>query len=344
MKVRSFLITQLRDIAIVMVIGLTISTIFSGFNMWVSIESLKKVGVYSFVIGFSLWKSNQYITGLISNLLPRNISPKKELFIDIIATFFISATVIYIVNYFLYPTLYGNRIHDNIKLFLIIGIIQLFISLLISGAFYLKKFFTGWLKLSLNEEKLKRQVLNHQYQALKSYVNPHFLFNSLSVLSSLIDEYPEKSQEFIKQLSTNYRYVIEQKDKEIVPLNVELKFIQSFIKLHQIRNGNNLKVSIDIQDTSGYIIPLSLQILLENCFKHNIISKEKPLHVKIWRDNNFIVVRNNLQTRKTISDSGGVGLDTISKQYIFLTDNPLRVEKNHVFFTVKIPIIQNVKK
>lgn len=209
--------------------------------------------------------------------------------------------------------------------------------------FIIKDYFHNWLKASVNEEKFKREALNQQYEALKSYVNPHFLFNSLSVLSSLVEEDARKSQEFIKQLSTNYRYVLEQKDKELIPLEVELKFITSFIRLHQIRHGGNLNVELDVKNPSGYIIPLSLQILLENCFKHNVISQEKPLFVKIWREDDSLIVRNQLQTKKTIREHGGVGLETIRKRYELWAETPVKVEKTQAFFTVKIPVLHNVK-
>ncbi len=344
MKTKRFIITQLRDIAIIMVIGLTLSTIFGGVGLWKSMDMFKVATIYSFTIGFSLWKGNQLVGLLLEKYYKtKGVKPAKALLFDIVGTFLVSVLIIFGVNYFLFPLAYGITIFENIQFFFLLGIILLFISLFISSVFIIKDYFNNWLKASVNEEKFKREALNQQYEALKSYVNPHFLFNSLSVLSSLVEEDTQKTQEFIKQLSTNYRYVIEQKDKEIIPLEVELNFIKSFIRLHQIRHGENLNVELDIKDASGYIIPLSLQILLENCFKHNIISEENPLYVKIWRDDNHIIVRNNLQIRKTMRESGGVGLETIQKRYEFLTDTPLKVEKDREFFTVKTPVLRNIK-
>lgn len=344
MKISRFILVQLRDIAIIMIIGLALSTIFGGAGLWKSYDALKISVTYSFAMGFSLWKGNVLFGWILTKIYRLfGLKPATVLVFDLVSTFVVSVLIIFAVNYFLFPFTFGITIFENLQFFLLLGIILLFISLFISSVYIIKDYFNYWIKASVNEEKFKREALSQQYETLKSYVNPHFLFNSLSVLSSLVEEDTGKSQEFIKQLAANYRYVIEQKDKEIIPLEVELKFIRSFLRLSQIRYGDNLSVEINIKNTTGYIIPMSLQILLENCFKHNVISEEKPLHVRIWREGDLLFVNNNLQTRKTVREPGGVGLNTIQKRYELLTNTPMEIEKNEAFFTVKIPVLNNVK-
>jgi sensor histidine kinase YesM len=342
LNVKQWIIRALRDTLIVMAIGLAISTIFAGFGLWTSLEAFKRVGLYSFVIGFSLWKGNEAIGYIIHHYYPWDKNPKRTLLLNLISTLLFSSFVIFAVNYFLFPLLYGHGIGKTPRLFFLIGIIQLFISLLITSIFYVKQFFLEWLKTSVNEEKLKQEAIQLRYDALKSNVNPHFLFNSLSVLTSLVDTDTQKAKQFIQQFSNIYRYVLEHRDSEIVPLSEEVSFIESFTNLHHIRHGENLQVSINVDDTTGYIIPLSLQILLENCFKHNIISEEKPLTVRVWRDNDYIVVQNNFQRRNTIHESGGVGLETISKRYEYISERRIEIIHTANHYTVKVPIIKTV--
>lgn len=340
---KQWLIRALRDTLIVMAIGLAISTIFAGFGIWTSLEAFKKVGIYSFVIGFTLWKGNELIGSFNHKHFPWSQNPKRTLIIDLSATLLFSPLAIFLINYWLFPMLYGFGIEKNPKLFLIIGLIQFFISMLISSFFYIKHFFTEWLKTLVSEEKLKKEAIQLRYDALKSNVNPHFLFNSLSVLTSLVDTDTQKAKQFIQQFSDIYRYVLEHREKEIVPLNEEINFIKSFANLHLLRHAENLKVNIDIENITGYIIPLSLQILLENCFKHNVISNEKPLVVTVWREKSYIFVQNNFQKRKTIQESGGVGLETISKQFERLTDRKVEIIQTSAHYTVKVPILSNIE-
>jgi len=344
MKIGRFILIQLRDIAIILIIGLVLSTILGGAGIWRSYDALKISVIYTLAIGFSLWKGNILLGSILTKIYGYfGPKPSTVLVLDLLSTFVITVLIIFGVNYFLFPFTFGITIFENFQFFLLLGVVLLFISLFISSVFIIKDYFNYWLTASLSEEKFKREALSQQYETLKSYVNPHFLFNSLSVLSSLVEEDTGKSQEFIKQLSANYRYVMEQKDKEVIPLEEELEFIRSFIRLYQIRYGDNLSVEIDIKNTAGYIIPMSLQILLENCFKHNIISEEKPLQVRIWREENHLFVNNNLQIRKTMIESGGVGLDTIQKRYELLTNTPMEIKQTEAFFTVKIPVLNKVK-
>jgi LytS/YehU family sensor histidine kinase len=195
------------------------------------------------------------------------------------------------------------------------AVVFLILSMLLTSSI---EFFRNWKKSVIMQEELKREQLILQYETLKSQVNPHFLFNSLNSVTSLIKTDPDKAIVFIKKLSEVFRYVLEQKDNEITTVEAELNFIESYIFMQKIRFGENLTVNIDVPDRNRYIIPLSLQMLIENAIKHNVISKEFPLTISILSKNeNYIAVSNNLR-KKPALDTGSIGLENIKSRYSIL--------------------------
>lgn len=341
--VNKFITRQLIELAIVLVFSVLVTYAFSGNYLFTHFGDTYKNLLFGFCIGYSLWKGNQLIGFVSGKYFPWERNPKLTLLVNSSLSVTFSIIDIFLVYYLYLKFVFNINIIDNPKRWIWQMVIVLLISLIITISYYLKYFFKWWRIATVNEEKLKQEAIQLRYDALKSNVNPHFLFNSLSVLTSLVDTDTQKAKEFIQQFSNIYRYVLEQRDRELVPLEEEMSFIKSFTDLHLIRHGNNLKVSIEVNDLSGYIIPLSLQILLENCFKHNIISEEKPLFVRIWRENDFIVVQNNFQKRNTIHESGGVGLETISKQFDYFSDRKVEIIQTATHYTVKLPILNNIK-
>jgi sensor histidine kinase YesM len=197
----------------------------------------------------------------------------------------------------------------------------------------------------LQENKVKEQKIiagnvSAQFETLKNQIDPHFLFNSLNVLSSLIEENPENAQKFTTSLSKIYRYVLEQKDKELVPLQEELDFAKTYMKLLTIRFENSLTYSLPQSpiDSDAKVVPLSLQLLLENSIKHNIVSDKQPLHISIDIEGDYLVIANNLQ-KKEVLQTGGVGLNNIISRYAILTDKVVKIETDDKIFNVKIPIL-----
>ena len=337
------ILIQIRDVFIALIFSVFITYFFAGKSLFTNFETVYKNVLFGFCNAFSLWKVNQFIGWVGDRVVPWKKNPKLTLYVNLSSSVFLTVATIFLVNYLYLKFVFNINFFETISRWVPQIVITFLISLVITIIFYLSYFFKWWRISTLNEAKLQQETIQLRYDALKSNVNPHFLFNSLSVLSSLVDSDPEKAKEFIQQFSNIYRYVLEQREKELVTIDEEIRFIKSFTFLHQIRHGENLKVEIDINDTSGYIIPLSLQILLENCFKHNIISNEKLLTVKVWREDNYIVVQNNLQKRKTIPDSGGIGLNTISKRYEFLSDKKIEIIVDSKNYTVKTPIISSDK-
>jgi len=334
-----FLLRELRDILILIGISSAATYMFAGNKIFVNFNIYLRSIFYGFCVGWTIWKGNQLLGWFVDKKYPWDVKPVFSLLIHLGSSIIYTIIDIVIVNYLIYKYVFNTNILDDWNRFLGYALVQFVIALLVTTIFYVKHYFDSWRELVIKEEEFKRETLTLRYETLKSYVNPHFLFNSLSILSSLVEKDVVKSQEFIKQLSDIYRYVIDQKDKELVALDTEIKFIHSFINLHKIRHGENLRVDLNIENKTGFIVPLSMQILLENAFKHNIISEEEPLVVSIWRESDYLIVQNKLQVRKTISESNGIGLETINKSYQFFTKQPLVVLKENGFFTVKIPVL-----
>jgi hypothetical protein len=204
------------------------------------------------------------------------------------------------------------------------------------------QYLLSWQKLALREEKMKNEVLSARYESLKNQVNPHFLFNSLNSLSSLINKDTELADRFVKQLSNVYRYVLETRTKEAVTLAEELAVLESFIFLEKIRFGKNLSIKINIteEDKSKMILPLVLQMLLENAIKHNAISNDDPLIIQMYGEGNFMVVENNLQPKSILrNQSVKVGLENIKSRYSIFSEEDLVIKKTDRSFIVKIPLL-----
>ncbi|MGG5506382.1 MULTISPECIES: 2TM domain-containing protein [unclassified Myroides] len=196
-------------------------------------------------------------------------------------------------------------------------------------------------KRSIAEQKVITGSVSAQFESLKNQLDPHFLFNSLNVLNALIEENPEKAQEFTSGLSKTYRYILDQKNKELVPLEEELDFAQTYIELLQMRFEDSLTFEIDqeIKQEGAKVVPLSLQLLLENVIKHNKATSNKPLHILIKQENGYLVVANNLNLRQINEDRKGIGLTNIADRYALLTSKPIKIDQTETEFTVRIPIL-----
>jgi two-component system, LytTR family, sensor kinase len=211
-------------------------------------------------------------------------------------------------------------------------------------AIYESIYFMHQLRHSVEEtEHLKRENLSAQLNALRTQVNPHFLFNNLNTLSSIIPDDPKQAVDFVQQLSKVYRHILEVKDEKSIALKDELALMNAYTFLLKTRFGENLAVNINIssEKMQKKIVPLSLQILMENAIKHNIVSAEKPLHIDVFAENGSLVISNNLQMKNQVNESTGIGLDNIRNRYKLLSDKPVKVTESATNFTVSIPLIDN---
>jgi len=201
-------------------------------------------------------------------------------------------------------------------------------------------FFKNWKQSALNEEILKREKLAIEYEALRNQVNPHFLFNSLTALTTLVHQDADKAEAFIRKFSDVYRYILENRNLEVVSLRNELHLIENMAYLYHYRHGDNLQIELELNPSDErYILPMALQMLLENALKHNVISEDRPLKVRIFEEGDHVVVWNNLQLRNNVSDSNNVGLSNIQLRYSYLSKVAVEVERSDQFFQVRIPIL-----
>lgn len=202
-------------------------------------------------------------------------------------------------------------------------------------------FFKEWQKNLILTEKLQKEAMQSQLEVLKNQVNPHFLFNSLNVLSSLVYSNPTKAEQFIEKFASVYRYILNIQGKIVVPLKDELEFLHSYLYLQKIRFNEGLIIEINIEEEAKgrYLPPLCLQQLVENAIKHNIVGKEHPLSIQVYNDENNLFVINNLQKRDEPLTSTGVGLKNLSERYFrFANVKPEFGEKDN-YFVAKTPLL-----
>ncbi|MBN2173820.1 MAG: histidine kinase [Bacteroidales bacterium] len=258
------------------------------------------------------------------------------LFGFIVAIFF-TVIVRWIILLTFFSFSYVNLLDEIIILVFDITIILL-ITVVDLSMFLLEK----W-RFSLAElERFRKENAEFRFEFLRAQVNPHFLFNSLNTLSSLIYLDQEKAELFVRELSDVYRYILEHRDQELVSLEKELEMAWSYIFLVQLRFEKNLLVNVNVDKSKEKfsVAPLTLQMLIENAIKHNIISVRKPLTIDIYTEDDNIVVKNNLQRKETPGYSSKMGIRNIRNRYGYLTDKEVLIDEKNDEFIVRIPLIE----
>jgi two-component system, LytTR family, sensor kinase len=197
-------------------------------------------------------------------------------------------------------------------------------------------------KTQIEAEQHKQQSIEAQFEVLRNQINPHFLFNSFNVLASLVYKDADASAKFIEQLSTVYRYLLSSRDKKIVQLKEEMDFIEAYLYLLTIRFGKNLVLEqrIEEEGLAKFLPPASLQLLIENAIKHNVISRKESLYLSIATEGDYLIVSNTLHEKQDKEPSTNIGLKNIESRYAFLTNNKMEVLKTTDRFTVKLPLLQ----
>lgn len=297
---------------------------------------------YTILYGLTLYYANALLFIYLDSIFEVERFTKRRIIIGFLGSFLISVVVIFLLRIIEDVIIKGESFdaflqNETLANYLVTIIITFFVTL----AFHAFYFYKAYQENKVKEQKIIAGTASAQFESLKNQIDPHFLFNSLNVLSSLIEENPENAQKFTTSISKVYRYVLEQKDKELVSVAEELKFAKTYMNLLKMRFENSITFEIPegFDNEEAKVVPLSLQLLLENCIKHNIVSEAKPLHVKISIENNQLVVTNNLQKKEVLSDRKGVGLQNIVNRYAILTKRTVLVEENEEEFKIFLPIL-----
>lgn len=316
-------------------------------SSFLSIDGIVKILPYwtfSFLMSASLsmggFKVEEYFDKRISWIE----QPVKRLVLTAVTYMVYSFIVSFVlVTFFVLFTVEGvtlsnitwSRVLEN-------TVMPIMIALVIITIFISRSWLFEWRNAAIEAEQLKSEKLASQNQFLKDQLNPHFLFNSLNVLSNLVYESADRSAEFIQQLSKIYRYVLDVQQEQLVSLKRELDFAEHYLSLQKIRFEGSLEYFIDIQASQSFQLPpLSLQLLLENAIKHNIASMDKPLRIMIQQEGPNLIVRNVLQPKITKEEGvKGIGLDNIIKRYELLSDVKPIILQTQTEFIVKLPLLK----
>ena len=190
-------------------------------------------------------------------------------------------------------------------------------------------------------QKLIRENMQIQYNELKNQINPHFLFNSLNILVSLINKDSQQAVRYTKKLSDFYRYVLSGNAENTILLESEIKFISDYVDILQIRFGKGLEVSFSINETDmkHHIVPMALQVLVENAVKHNAVASSNPLRIEISSDGRCLTVRNNIIPRTSVERGTGIGIENLEKKYMIISDRRIEIDSDDKYFTVRLPLL-----
>ncbi|MCK5857201.1 MAG: histidine kinase [Bacteroidales bacterium] len=326
------------NVSIIIAISVAITFMF-GSSTWQWQEILLNIA-YGALIGLSIAIGSSFISKRMlkdGNWLDKPIKRFIAVIVAVSIYIIVDVILVNIVWFNITQDLsIADLLHSNFFIWIVLTelMIGMIIYLIIVSARFAK---------SLNEfyveaEEQKRELNHYKYATLKNQVNPHFLFNSLNVLSALIYKDVEKADDFIGKLSNIYRYVLDVQDEEVVSVEQEVAFAKDFLFLQAIRFGDNLKYDINVS-TDKMIIPMALQILIENALKHNVISEEHQLEIKISSDKQYVIVSNNVMLKQSSEASHELGLANIKGRYKFLTDMEVKITESTNRFEVCLPLL-----
>jgi sensor histidine kinase YesM len=327
-------------ILISMFIGVITSLLFGG-SLNKSLASYLWNAGYSVSIGLPLFANGYLFEWFANRFIDWIKKPVKSVLLAISIHLVYSTVVIFTVNWFWFIFILNQNWDTFWHSYKGTIISEYIIFVIIASIIYAMSFFKSWRIQVQETEKIKSEALSLKYQVLQNQVNPHFLFNSLNILGSLIDFDVEKAKEFTRELSLFYRDVLHFKDQDIISLKEEIEFVRKYIYLQQIRFGEALQVDIIANEkVEGKVIPLSLQALVENAIKHNEISKANPLKIVIAISDEYeLIVENNIQLKKITDRNSGTGLKNLAGRYEFLTGKKVEIVKNSNYFRVTLPLI-----
>ncbi len=301
-----------------------------GFHVITSVAGLVFIGVFGYMV--------RAIDLYLDKIYPFEKNVFKRILIQFLTTLLV-LLAIRLIPYFIFKD--RIPIHPSRELWVATFAINIFMVLSVILSIFGYHFFVRWKQGKILAAELEKEKAQVQYDNLKNQLNPHFLFNSLSSLNSLIFENPQLASDFLQQLSKVYRYVLENKEKNLVSVETEVRFVNHYVQLLKTRFEGSLQVRFNLSEEAREkkIVPVTLQVLLENAVKHNVVSSVSPLTVEVLSENEFLVVKNNLQKKDVIEISNGQGLDNLKNLYRYLSKVPVEIKEHGKEFTVKIPLL-----
>lgn len=336
---------QRNNIIRVLVAAVLLLLVWSGYNLYQSEVQLIYMAVFLwiFTVVVLLWYGNKWIFDFLNLRVSWLSHPSKRFFLQLLISILYSLLCIN-GSYYLFKvqtTLTAPTLSQLIVLN-VYGLLFLIPVLLVNFSVY---FMQQWKKAHVESNKLHEENLRTQVNSLRMQLDPHFLFNNLNVLSSLIEKDPLTAQDFLDKFADVYRYVLEFKKEELVPVSEELSFVDAYVYLLKKRFEEQLRIDISIpSDIAGsfFIPPLSVQMLIENALKHNKLSAAAPLHIEAFiEDNKWLTVRNTFSPR---ADSklrqSRTGLDNIRKRYAYLSERNIKIHQDESFFVVSLPLLE----
>ncbi|MES2810910.1 MAG: 2TM domain-containing protein [Bacteroidota bacterium] len=333
----------LRVILFGFIIFIVIQLINLAYGNQIQLNSrLVKGLLYTLLYTFSLGYANKAVFVYLDKVFEANRFSVKRIIVGFLASFAVSLATIFLLRVFEDVIIEQNSFADFIKNEEASNyVVAIIITFIVSISLYAFHFYRAYQESKLKEQKIIAGTASAKFESLKNQIDPHFLFNSLNVLSSLIEENPDSAQKFTTSLSKIYRYVLEQRDKELVSVEEELAFAKTYMNLLKMRFENSITYEPPqgFNNSEARVVPLSLQLLLENTIKHNVVSEQKPLNIKIYVENNYLIIQNNLQKKEVLQDRQGVGLQNIVNRYGLISERKVLIEENSEFFKVKIPIL-----
>ena len=305
-------------------------------------NQLMKAYGYNQLYSVVLYLMNYYVVFVMVKRFQRKVFKLKNLAIAILLSALATAIGVFFIQLIINMAFEGQsfmRFIENQNPFTYW--LSITVSITITVVFYIVYYNQQKRDVEVKTQKIIAGTASARFDALKNQLDPHFLFNSLNVLSSLIDENPRNAQRFTTSLSKVYRYVLDQKNKDLVTVNEELDFARTYSSLLMMRFEESVIFDIPAESTNpeARVVPLSLQLLLENAVKHNVVSAKNPLRITIYEEAGFLVVKNNLQEKEVLKKREGVGLSNIKERYGLLTNRAMKVFKTQNTFEAHLPIL-----
>lgn len=301
--------------------------------------------LYQCIVFSLFWQLISFLNRRMDKVYPFERGPLMRMFLQNVVTV-LSVLPWVLVSYALAKT---HLPHFASKELQAVMVLMFFVVLfMFNFAFFSLNFFSNWQKtvkdkasLAVQAAQLEQEKSELQYHQLKNQVNPHYLFNMLTSLDGLVHSNPDLASDFIRHMSKVYRYVLQHKESEVVNVEEELEFINHYIELLQIRYGKGLNIHVAVSPGAQErgVVMITLQMMIDNAIKHNIVQESSPLKIIIWDQEDYLVVHNNKQLRKQMETSNGTGLEQLKHLYTFHTAKSIEIEDMNDHYTIKIPLL-----